>query len=420
MSKPEFESYCHHNNRCGLTGSSAFFASIPKSFVMINGPLWCYFYAMKHVDDENKNAATMFYCTQPSPASLVYGTEKDITDGLSYVKTVPGVDRVFLMNNCSIGLIGDDLKGIARKFGGPWPVYTMDSGGLKGNFEKGFANAFLRVVEEMKPLPVKPAAVNVLGLSDVSLKGREDAREIRRILSMAGISVISTPGCAEDWDTIMKAPEAAVNLVARDELALPAAEEMKNRFGTPYLQVGLPYGYEGTLHWIRQVVEGCGFGNPKAVREEVDRIRPEVMRRGSYLASLWGSLWFDQVLVAAPPSEAIGMADALRNEWLDTANLTIHLQMPTTYHTDAADAVRTLPKDDALVKEDYEQWKGGLVLSSSEETANLERMKKPFASVHIARPSHDELMITDLPLCGIRGAGYLYERVWNAILREMR
>ena len=83
MSKPEFESYCHHNNRCGLTGSSAFFASIPKSFVMINGPLWCYFYAMKHVDDENKNAATMFYCTQPSPASLVYGTEKDITDGLS-------------------------------------------------------------------------------------------------------------------------------------------------------------------------------------------------------------------------------------------------------------------------------------------------------------------------------------------------
>ena len=47
-------------------------------------------------------------------------------------------------------------------------------------------------------------------------------------------------------------------------------------------------------------------------------------------------------------------------------------------------------------------------------------MKKPFASVHIARPSHDELMITDLPLCGIRGAAYLYERIWNAKLREMR
>ena len=130
-------------------------------------------------------------------------------------------------------VIGDDVKGIAEEFGGPWPVYTMDSGGLKGSFEKGFARAFLRVVEEMKEGSTVPASVNVLGLSEVYLKGREEGNEIRRILKGCGIRVISTPGCESSWHEIMEAPKASFNLVVRDELGLPAAKEMERKFGVP-------------------------------------------------------------------------------------------------------------------------------------------------------------------------------------------
>ena len=46
MSEQNWKTSCHHMSVCALTGASAFFASIPGSFMLINGPLWCYFYAM--------------------------------------------------------------------------------------------------------------------------------------------------------------------------------------------------------------------------------------------------------------------------------------------------------------------------------------------------------------------------------------
>ena len=65
--------------------------------------------------------------------------------------------------------------------------------------------------------------MNVLGLSEVYLKGREEGNEIRRILKGCGIRVISTPGCESSWHEIMEAPGASFNLVVRNELGLPAA-----------------------------------------------------------------------------------------------------------------------------------------------------------------------------------------------------
>ena len=51
MQPSEWENSCHRIGTCALTGSAALFASIPGSYVIVNGPLWCYFYAMKYIDD---------------------------------------------------------------------------------------------------------------------------------------------------------------------------------------------------------------------------------------------------------------------------------------------------------------------------------------------------------------------------------
>lgn len=295
---------------------------------------------MKYIDDENSRAARCICCTGTSPSSLVYGTEKDILQGLSRIRSQGTAERVFLESNCSTGLIGDDVKGIAEEFGGPWPVYTMDSGGLKGSFEKGFARAFLRVVEEMKEESTIPASVNVLGLSEVYLKGREEGNEIRRILKGCGIRVISTPGCESSWHEIMEAPKASFNLVVRDELGLPAAKEMEKRFHIPYASVGLPYGFEGSRKWTEKVISLLSFGKAEPFLDQEKERAEEVLRKGNGLESLWGSLWFDEVLVAAPPSEALGIAEALRSEWIDTARLTVHLLSPSDRTCPLADEVR--------------------------------------------------------------------------------
>ncbi|MBQ8700525.1 MAG: hypothetical protein IJ522_02970 [Acidaminococcaceae bacterium] len=421
MHDNDFKTSCHHMSTCALTGASAFFDAIPGSFMLINGPLWCYFYAMKYVEDYDASALRRFHCTQPEGNALVYGTEKDLLAGLDFVKTNFTPERVFLLNNCSVSLVGDDIAGIAAKAELPFPVYAADCGGIAGDFAEGYEIALLRVIEEVKrnakaksnlALP----SVNVLGLSPTYFRGEEDIKEIRRILETAGYRINAIPGGGSAWSEIMRLPQADLNLVLRDELALKAAKELQAEFGTPYLSVGMPYGIQGTLCWLDTINAVLPAKNREAIRQEAEAVNARLQFRSSNMQSLWGPLWFDNILIAAPPSEAAGIAEAVRGEWADTGNLVIHFTQDTALRPQAATKICIAGKDDTAMKETFENWSGGLVMGSSLEASRLVRLKKPFVNCNIVLPAYHEIIATDSPLCGIRGAAYLFERIWNAKL----
>ena len=449
MRDNDFKTSCHHMSTCALTGASAFFDAIPGSFMLINGPLWCYFYAMKYVEDYDASALRRFHCTQPEGNALVYGTEKDLLAGLEFVKTNFTPERIFILNNCSVSLVGDDIAGIAAKAELPCPVYAADCGGIAGDFAEGYEIALLRVIEEVKKnaktkrdladvseansentteanvseninpetVDTKPS-VNLLGLSPTYFRGEEDIKEIRRILETAGYHINAIPGGGSAWDEIMELPQADLNLVLRDELALKAAKELESEFGTPYLSAGMPYGIQGTLAWLEKINTVLPATNLKTVRQEAETVNARLQFRSSNMQSLWGPLWFDNILIAAPPSEAAGIAEAVRGEWADTGNLVIHFTEDTPLRPKAANKICVTGKDDAAMKETFENWTGGLVIGSSLETSRFVRLKKPFVNCNIVLPSYHEIIATDSPLCGIRGASYLFERIWNAKLNS--
>ena len=447
MRDNDFKTSCHHMSTCALTGASAFFDAIPGSFMLINGPLWCYFYAMKYVEDYDASALRRFHCTQPEGNALVYGTEKDLLAGLDFVKANFTPERIFILNNCSVSLVGDDIAGIAAKAELPCPVYAADCGGIAGDFAEGYEIALLRVIAEVKKnaeakrdladvseansknadeakvsenlnletIGCKPS-VNLLGLSPTYFRGEEDIKEIRRILEMAGYHINAIPGGGSAWSEIMRLPQADLNLVLRDELALKAAKELQAEFGTPYLSVGMPYGIQGTLRWLDTINAVLPAKNREAIRQEAEAVNARLQFRSSNMQSLWGPLWFDNILIAAPPSEAAGIAEAVRGEWADTGNLVIHFTQDTALRPQAATKICIAGKDDTAMKETFENWSGGLVMGSSLEASRLVRLKKPFVNCNIVLPAYHEIIATDSPLCGIRGAAYLFERIWNAKL----
>ena len=447
MRDNDFKTSCHHMSTCALTGASAFFDAIPGSFMLINGPLWCYFYAMKYVEDYDASALRRFHCTQPEGNALVYGTEKDLLAGLDFVKANFTPERIFILNNCSVSLVGDDIAGIAAKAELPCPVYAADCGGIAGDFAEGYEIALLRVIAEVKKnaeakrdladvseansknadeakvsenlnletIDCKPS-VNLLGLSPTYFRGEEDIKEIRRILETAGYRINAVPGGGSAWSEIMQLPQADLNLVLRDELALKAAKELQAEFGTPYLSVGMPYGIQGTLRWLDTINATLPAKNREAIRQEAETVNARLQFRSSNMQSLWGPLWFDNILIAAPPSEAAGIAEAVRGEWADTGNLVIHFTQDTALRPQAATKICIAGKDDTAMKETFENWSGGLVMGSSLEVSRLVRLKKPFVNCNIVLPAYHEIIATDSPLCGIRGAAYLFERIWNAKL----
>ena len=447
MRDNDFKTSCHHMSTCALTGASAFFDAIPGSFMLINGPLWCYFYAMKYVEDYDASALRRFHCTQPEGNALVYGTEKDLLAGLDFVKANFTPERIFILNNCSVSLVGDDIAGITAKAELPYPVYAADCGGIAGDFAEGYEIALLRVIAEVKKnaeakrdladvseansknadeakvsenlnletIDCKPS-VNLLGLSPTYFRGEEDIKEIRRILETAGYHINAIPGGGSAWSEIMQLPQADLNLVLRDELALKAAKELQAEFGTPYLSVGMPYGIQGTLRWLDTINATLPAKNREAIRQEAETVNARLQFRSSNMQSLWGPLWFDNILIAAPPSEASGIAEAVRGEWADTGNLVIHFTQDTALRPQAATKICIAGKDDTAMKETFENWSGGLVMGSSLEASRLVRLKKPFVNCNIVLPAYHVIIATDSPLCGIRGAAYLFERIWNAKL----
>jgi nitrogenase molybdenum-cofactor synthesis protein NifE len=399
------------------------------------------------VEDYDASALRRFHCTQPEGNALVYGTEKDLLAGLDFVKANFTPERVFLLNNCSVSLVGDDIAGIAAKAELPFPVYAADCGGIAGDFAEGYEIALLRVIAEVKKnaeakrdladvseansknadeakvsenlnletIDCKPS-VNLLGLSPTYFRGEEDIKEIRRILETAGYHINAIPGGGSAWSEIMQLPQADLNLVLRDELALKAAKELQAKFGTPYLSVGMPYGIAGTLRWLDAINAVLPAKNREAIRQEAETVNARLQFRSSNMQSLWGPLWFDNILIAAPPSEAAGIAEAVRGEWADTGNLVIHFTQDTALRPQAATKICIAGKDDGAMKETFENWSGGLVMGSSLEASRLVRLKKPFVNCNIVLPAYHEIIATDSPLCGIRGAAYLFERIWNAKL----
>lgn len=418
MSETEWEAACHHTDTCALTGSAAFFMGIPKSHVLVNGPIWCYFYALRYLEDAAGYLSSHVTCTQPPGTAVIYGTEDDLLRGFQAIRAADTPERVFVENNCSISMIGDDIAGIAARADLPWPVYAADSGGVKGGFAGGWAQGLALAVSEMKPQKRRPLAVNVLGATPFLLKGREDAAEIRRLLQAAGYEVISMPGAGSPWEDIMRAPAAALNLVIRDELALDAARRMEKEFGVPYLSVGIPYGMKGTKRWLARIEEALPGGSSTSLAEEIDARHTHMRHIAMDRESLWGPLWFDCILVSALPSESAGIAEAVRGEWADTGRLMVHLQHGAAVTIPAADEVLTAGRDDAAIGAAYERWEGGLVMASTHEESRLIRLGKPFLACPIAYPSANHLFLSDLPFCGVRGAEYLYERLWNVELAE--
>ena len=67
---------CERVDTCALTGAAAFAAGIKDAKILANGPLWCYFYALRYLENAEYNMGERFFGSQPDNNAVVYGAEK--------------------------------------------------------------------------------------------------------------------------------------------------------------------------------------------------------------------------------------------------------------------------------------------------------------------------------------------------------
>lgn len=411
---------CNRVDTCALTGAAAFVAGIAGSEVLVNGPLWCYFYALRYLERADCSMSLRIRGSQPDNNAVVYGAEKYIVQALQNLVAEQQKPSVLLLeSSCSMSLIGDDLAGIVKKEQLPFPVVTMDCGGMIGGFAEGYARAAKKSLEALvtaQPKERKALAVNLIGQTDYYLQGAADTRELRRILELAGYEVLTAPGSGSSLAELQQVGEAALNIVTNVELGLDVAKYLEKKYGTPYLAVGLPYGIKGTMRWLEKIHAALPCPLLAQVQAEADRLQHIVDAKNSEARLLWGSLWFDEVLVSAPTTQALCLAQALRTEWADMGRLTVVCQqsLREDFSCEAADAVLTVGRDDEAIEEYLNSCNNVLVLASSSESSVLYRRNDcKFIPFNIAYPAQDDIFFAQEPFVGFNGCLQLLQRLWN-------
>ena len=336
---------------------------------------------------------------------------------MDYIRENRAPSILLIENSCSVSLIGDDIEGIAAKAKLPFSVIGMDSGGLSGGFAEGYSKASIRLWQylDLPDIKIKcRLGVNLLGATTAYFSGRNDLEEIKRILETANYRVSAVPGAGSELETLQKIPAAQLNIVINEELGLETAKYLKERYGTPYVVAGIPYGLKGTLRWLEKIAEVLP-SDLESVREECVKTQEELLAAVNEARCTWGELWFDKIIVAAPGTTAFCIAQTLREEWADTEKLTVICQntLKDLRGPVEADEILLAEKDSKKIEQILQQADNTLILGSSSESSVLLREGKKFWCCNIAYPVQDEVLLATAPFAGIRGAGHMLQRLWN-------
>ncbi len=421
MSNEQWSNVCERVEACALTGAAAFAAGIPGAEILVNGPIWCYFYGLRYLEYSEYDVGLRLHGSQPDNNAIVYGTEECLTKALERLLSYgSNPEYLFIENSCSISLIGDDTAGIAKKLDLPCPVGTMDCGGLVGGFAEGYSKACLKIIKQfVKPVAqVAPGRINLLGLSDFTYNGRADREELCRILTKAGYTINAVPGGGSRIAELQGICNARLNVVCNEELGLKTAQYLQDKYKQPYIVLGMPYGLQGTKKWLEQLQAVLPCEQLEAVLTEIAATEARLTAWSNELRSVWGSLWFDNVVLSASSTTALCLAQALRSEWLDTSWMTVICQnkIENKYCT-LADEVYYSGSDGPGINRVLDQVNDVLVLGSNYETTLLDnRGDCSYVSCNISLPVCDEALMIAYPFAGIRGSAHLLQRIWNAYI----
>ena len=244
-------------------------------------------------------------CTYLDHYDYVYGTAEKVEEALRYIAEHVDFDLLTVVNSPGASLIGDNLKELAGKVLPDSRTVHIESPGFSESFAAGYEAAALEVLKQLAPSmrasvrresgkppeescgkigrspeescgesrrspeeacreigrsPEESCAhfrrprVNLLGLSIWHRYAQGDREELTRLLEMCGIEVNCClfSGCS--LDEILTMPQADLNIVIHSDMALQAADYLKEMYGTPcYVCDGLPIGFDAAEKMIAEV-----------------------------------------------------------------------------------------------------------------------------------------------------------------------
>lgn len=265
---------------CVYCGARVVLNPITDAYHIIHGPIGCSSYtwdirgSLTSGEDIYRNS----FSTDLQETDIIFGGVRKLEAAVDeLMKFHREAKLIFIYATCIVGVIGDDVEAVCRMKSEQYriPVIPVKSPGFSGSKSTGYRMACDAIMEVLRPhkTEVKKKAINILG--DFNLAG--EMWIIKNYFKKIGIEVICGFTGDADYDDMVKAPEASLNIVQCAGSSTYLAQQMEEEFGIPYMKVSF-FGVEDTTASLIRVAEALGdeAAREKAVefcREETEKLQ---------------------------------------------------------------------------------------------------------------------------------------------------
>jgi nitrogenase molybdenum-iron protein beta chain len=195
------------------------------------------------------------------------------------VKVLKG-DLYVVLSGCEAEMVGDDIIAMTQEIidQGEKAIFYK-APGFAGNQYTGFTGVLNAIITQLPKVfnpstDKKKGLINILGiLPKQDLHWNGNLAELKRIFGAIGIEANTLFGFGQGLEQWKQLPNAELNLVV-SKWGIPAAEKLKEQYGTPYLvfdSIGLGTEIEAMIRAVAEALEVDPNSVERYLQEEKKR-----------------------------------------------------------------------------------------------------------------------------------------------------
>jgi nitrogenase molybdenum-cofactor synthesis protein NifE len=244
---------------CALFGAIKAVATLKRTVVLVHGPRGCV-YHINYILGMRGDRHNPVFSTCMDEHDVIFGAGDRLRNAIEDLDRHKKPDMIVVLSCCASGIIGEDLESACRAAQTNAQVIPIEAGGFSGDFSAGYAATLRTLVSRTAKRGVEKekGTVNLVGM----LRGGPDLREIKHLLSLIGLSVMTVLPAGSTVADLQNVGRAERNIVICETSGLDAAKFLGTTFGTPWITVPFPVGAELSLEFLHDVSESLGLPPP--------------------------------------------------------------------------------------------------------------------------------------------------------------
>ncbi|MDF2537490.1 MAG: nitrogenase MoFe cofactor biosynthesis protein NifE [Herbinix sp.] len=267
---------------CVYCGARVVLNPITDAFHIVHGPIGCASYtwdirgSLSSGDDLYRNS----FSTDLQETDVIFGGEKKLTAALDEIVNTYHPKLIFVYATCIVGVIGDDIEAVCREMSNKHGIRVLPvkSPGFSGNKSVGYKMACNAIMALLAPhKPEKRRGINILG--DFNLAG--EIWIVKEYLNKIGIPVISTITGDSNYESLIQAPAAELNIVQCAGSSTYLANRMEEELGIPYIKISF-YGIEDTVNSLIRIADA--LKDETARKKAIELAETETLRLEVFLS----------------------------------------------------------------------------------------------------------------------------------------